>query len=153
MKKATFIVSGICALTCINNTFGMLTQKNMIRKITYKKTQQIHTSKPVNNILGSIYCPCLPQDCRCGRKKPTNEKLVEENNELLLKELIRKRNQFKTRNKVLSKYITKQNTIIKELNNLDDSPTIVKFLGGEKITCLAQQLLELEQKIEQEIRK
>lgn len=51
MKKATLIVSGICALICINNAFGMLIQKNAIRKITtYKKTQQFHTTPSAHYI-------------------------------------------------------------------------------------------------------
>lgn len=118
MKK--LIIFSILGLMHTHNSFGMLTKTSLPRKIVvHKKIQSFHTSMLTRNTLGPSYCPCLPQNCTCGRKKPQKEKditpektdsdrdLLKENN-LLLHKIIEQNK----KNNDLLRAIIKQNHLL-----------------------------------------
>ena len=50
MKKITaLLLTGACSLTFVSNSFGMLIQKSLIRKVALHKKTQFHTSKLMLN--------------------------------------------------------------------------------------------------------
>lgn len=130
MKKSTaLLVTSACALTITSNSFGMLTKTSFpIKKIRSFCTKTNSYDHPLIFKRGELNIPT-------------------KNNSELLKQLVRERHQIKEHNTNLRKRITKQNKIIQQLDDIDDSIPIAKFLNGHKITALAQQLLQLEQEI------
>jgi hypothetical protein len=150
----TVLLTSACALTITNNSFGMLTKTLPTKHI--KKIRSFHTSPITRNVLGVIHCPCLPQDCHCGRKKLKSET---DDKELRLQrvQVVRKRQQIKERNNILKKNndilmtcITEQNKVIDQIEEWDrQSRTQFELqLAFYEMTTYAQKLLELEQQKE-----
>lgn len=122
MNKIMIISLVTCACIINNNAFGML-----------NRAFTVHAKKNHSSRLQQTYS--------------TQHTNLESYNFELLKQLVRNRHTLKKRNTLLQKYITKQNKVIKKLQDLDNSPLIVKFLNGDKITSLAIELQELEKEI------
>src|SRR5579862_2110011 len=143
----TVLLTSACALAITNNSFGMLTKTLPTKHI--QKMRSLHTSMITRNVLGSTYCPCKPQDCYCGRKKP---KSATDDKELRLQrvQVVRKRQQIKERNDILMECITEQNKVIDQIEEWGrQSRTRFEFeLDKDEMTAYAQKLLELEQQKE-----
>lgn len=132
MKK--LIIFSIFGLMHTHNSFGMLTKTSLTRTIvTHNKIQSFYTSTQAHNVLGPTYCPCLPKDCWCGRKKPQKEKditpektdsnqdLLKENN-LLLHQIIE---QNKKNNDLLLAIIKQNHLIDRRTDNYNQLNIII----------------------------
>lgn len=126
MKKLISISLLCCISLIFTNSFGMFMQK-LTNQISKKNICKTYRSCHIN---------------------PSNQILTKEEFEGL-KELVKNRYNLKRRNDLLRANITAQNRILKKLEIFDNQPGILKFLYGDKITILAQQL----QILEKEIRK
>ncbi|HLJ31111.1 MAG TPA: hypothetical protein VKU36_01620 [Candidatus Babeliales bacterium] len=130
MKKVNLILTGICALTCINNAFGMLMQKNVIHKITYKKIRQICTADftAIDLNQDEYYKRFKDDKHKINKKKnPINQKLLRKNNALLRKIV----EQNKENNESL-KTVIKQNYLAAYRNYIDLENTPRHLFDGNQ---------------------
>jgi hypothetical protein len=129
MKKFNLILTGICALTCINNAFGMLTQKNTIHKIAYKKIRQTHTADftVIDLSQDEYYKRFKDDDKKINRRIANKSKLLRRNNALLRKIV----EQNKENNESL-KTVIKQNYLAAYRNYIDLENTPRHLFDGNQ---------------------
>jgi len=138
MKKVTtFLLISACSLTFISNSFGMLT-----RKIITHTTQV----RPLctNKIIGQSVSSMDQITFHTANTKASNLEV----------QLIKNRHQIKNDNNILVYCATEQNKIIDQLDQFDKPMTEFEyFLSANKITDLAQQLLNWEKAIQESKQK